>query len=120
MVNLNPPTVPNTTSSAQKTQQTTAAVDSTSHHQHPLTGCRSRSPQIPLIEKYLELCINTGEYNVTLAEIEISTAQSHITSDGQLFHEIRKQYNQHRRFSKVHNLHLFKPVEVRFVQVGQI
>ena len=44
-----------------------------------------------LIQKFLELCINTGEYDITLAEIEISTSRSSITSDSQLFEEIRKK-----------------------------
>lgn len=72
---------------------------------------------LPLVEKYLELCVNTGEYDISLAEIEISTAQSSIVSDGDLFCAIRAKYRQHHGFLKTHNFSLFKPVEVRFVQV---
>ncbi|KAL8826514.1 MAG: hypothetical protein Q9170_007375, partial [Blastenia crenularia] len=69
-----------------------------------------------LKERYLELCINTGEYDITLAEIHITTPEASITSDGQLFEEIRKQYNKHRGFLRSHKWSLFKPVDVHFVQ----
>ncbi|KAL8711910.1 MAG: hypothetical protein Q9225_007047, partial [Loekoesia sp. 1 TL-2023] len=62
-----------------------------------------------LKERYLELCINTGEHDITLAEIPITTPEISITSDGQLFEEIRKQYNKTRGFLRSHKWSLFKP-----------
>ncbi|KAL8755981.1 MAG: hypothetical protein Q9184_004644 [Pyrenodesmia sp. 2 TL-2023] len=71
----------------------------------------------PLIERYLELCINTGEYDVTLAEIHITTPTTLITSDGQLFEEIKKRYHEHRGFLLTHRWSLLKPTQVHFVRV---
>lgn len=75
-------------------------------------------PPIQRLEKYLELCVNVGEHNITLAEIRISTSQSQITTDGELFQEIRKSYGKRRGFLRTHSLHLFKPAKVDFVQVN--
>lgn len=76
-----------------------------------------RESLVQLPEKYLELCINTGEYETDLAEIWISNHESPIMNDGQLFQQIRDKYNKHRGFLKTHALHLFKPVGIHFVQV---
>ena len=71
-----------------------------------------------LTQKFFELCINTDEYDITLVEIEISTSRSSITSDSQLFQEIRKKYNHHWNFLRTHSLSLFKPIDVHYVQVS--
>lgn len=71
----------------------------------------------PLVEKYLELCVNTGEHGVSLAEIKISTKDNRITSDGQLFDEIRRGYKNIRSSFKAHRFNLFKPIRVNFIQV---
>lgn len=75
-------------------------------------------PSAPDTEKYLELCLNTGEYDVSLAEIVISTNQQTIENDGQLFQEIRNRYRRNRGIIKTPNFHLFKPVDVHFVEVS--
>lgn len=86
---------------------------------HPVavTGMKKKALN-QTIEKYLELCVNIGEYDISLAEIEISTLHSSINTDGELFQEIKRSYKKHRGYLKTHNLHLFKPVDVRYVQVS--
>lgn len=66
--------------------------------------------------RYLELCINTDQYNIILEEIDISAASA-IHTDGQLFREIRRRYDQARSRVFVHKFKLFKPKHVNFVQV---
>ena len=66
--------------------------------------------------RYLELCINTDQYNIILEEIDISAANA-IHTDGQLFREIRRRYDQARSKVFVHRFKLFKPKSVNFVQV---
>lgn len=66
--------------------------------------------------RYLELCINTDQYNIILEEIDISAASA-IHTDGQLFREIRRRYDQARSRIFVHKFKLFKPRSVNFVQV---
>ncbi|KAI4193359.1 MAG: hypothetical protein LQ346_003942 [Caloplaca aetnensis] len=77
----------------------------------------SRPYTTSMTERYLELCINTGEYDVTLAEIQITTPTTLITSDGQLFEEIKKRYHECRGFLRTHRWSLLKPTEVHFVRV---
>ncbi|MCJ1264418.1 hypothetical protein MMC22_004289 [Lobaria immixta] len=78
--------------------------------------CTGSIPSVLGTEKYLELCLNTGEYDVSLAEIAISRNQQSIDNDGQLFQEIRKRYQKTRGIIKTPNFHLFKPVDVHFVE----
>ena len=63
-------------------------------------------------KKYLELCVNTGEFSKSLGEIEISQ----VRSDGSLFREIRSNYLRLRGYRAKH--FLLKPVAVQFVQVS--
>lgn len=85
---------------------------------HPVVAkSRQNSLLCATTEKYFELCINVGEFDVSLAEIGISTPESQITTDGHLFQEIKTHYNKHRGLLKRHSLYLFKPVKVYFVQV---
>lgn len=71
--------------------------------------------------KYLELCVNTGEFHKTLAEITISaqssTKCSAITTDGELFKAIKDQYLRVRGFRAQH-FFLLKPTAVQFVKVS--
>ncbi|KAL8725962.1 MAG: hypothetical protein Q9166_007039, partial [cf. Caloplaca sp. 2 TL-2023] len=90
----------------------------TSSNAHPGTTMMSGSIPCPpaVVERYLELCVNTGEHSISLAEIQVTTPESSITSDGQLFEEIRKQYRKRRGFLQASEWSLFKPIEVHFVQ----
>lgn len=69
------------------------------------------------MNKFLELCVNMGEYKVSLVEIPIATPQSKIFTDGQLFQKIKEDYNKQRGFLKSNVFRLFKPIKVHFVQV---
>ena len=64
------------------------------------------------MKKYLELCINTGEFQISLGEIEITG----VCSDGLLFRMIKKKYLDLR--SHRARYFLLKPTAVQFVQVG--
>ncbi|KAL9118045.1 MAG: hypothetical protein Q9187_005412 [Circinaria calcarea] len=66
--------------------------------------------QIKQAHKFLELCVNTGEFTKSLGEIEISQ----VRSDGNLFREIKSQYLRLRGYRAKH--FLLKPVAVQFVQ----
>ncbi|KAL9003543.1 MAG: hypothetical protein Q9188_003601 [Gyalolechia gomerana] len=72
----------------------------------------------PPNKRYLELCVNTGEYDISLTEIHVTTPETAITSDGQLFEEIRKQYNRCRGIFRSHKWSLFKPVDLHFVRTA--
>jgi hypothetical protein len=63
--------------------------------------------------KYLALCINTGEFKKSLAEIEVSK----IASDGQLFELMKAKYREVRGFRARFSF-LIKPVTIRFVHVS--
>jgi hypothetical protein len=97
--------------------QDSSSDDKVSPQIHLAEAKNTRSPS-PIVERYLELCVNTGEYSISLAEIEVSTPRAQITNDGELFRAIKKKYDHHRGFLKTHQLHLFKPVAVHFVQVS--
>lgn len=61
-------------------------------------------------KRFIELCVNTGEFQHQLAEIDIST----VASDAQLFDRIRERYREVRSFRT--RYFLLKPVDVHFVQ----
>lgn len=62
--------------------------------------------------KYLELCVNTGQYSTRLAEIDVSN----IKCDGELFIRIRERYSELRRF-RLRRIFL-TPVDIHFVRVS--
>jgi hypothetical protein len=64
------------------------------------------------INQYFELCINTGEYTKTLAEINLQK----VGCDGELFKRIRSEYTRLRRFRS--RFWLLKPSGVHFVRVS--
>ena len=64
----------------------------------------------PGSKRFLELCVNTGEFQKQLTEIDVSS----VASDGQLFRLIRQRYDEVRRFRV--NYFLLRPVDVHFVQ----
>ncbi|KAL9623614.1 MAG: hypothetical protein Q9160_002070 [Pyrenula sp. 1 TL-2023] len=67
--------------------------------------------------RYLELCVNTGEHEISLAEIKIhGNGSSVIGSDGDLFREIIKEYEATRHCLLVHKLGLFKPARADHVE----
>ncbi|OCL02886.1 hypothetical protein AOQ84DRAFT_348486 [Glonium stellatum] len=61
-------------------------------------------------QKFLEVCINTGQYTVSLGEINVSD----IKSDGQLFEKINQRYHE-MRGSHIRRI-LRKPVDIHFVR----
>lgn len=61
-------------------------------------------------KRFLELCVNTGEFQRQLAEIDVSS----VNSDAQLFDRIRQRYHEARSFRVKY--FLLKPVDVHFVQ----
>ena len=62
--------------------------------------------------RFLEVCVNTGGYTITLGEIDVTD----VRSDQELFHKIVGKYYNLRtpRFRRM----LMKPVDVHFVFVG--
>ncbi|KAH8590386.1 hypothetical protein B0O99DRAFT_305590 [Bisporella sp. PMI_857] len=76
-----------------------------------------RSPPPPVIKKYTALCVNTGEFNKTLGEIDISS----ITTDRQMFHRFKEAYHELRGFrARAVRWFLIKPVDIKFIQVRPI
>jgi len=69
--------------------------------------------------KYLELCINTGKYETTLAEIQTissSATTATICTDGHLFGEIYNcNYSLQKHFWR---RFLYRPAGIKFVHFG--
>jgi hypothetical protein len=63
---------------------------------------------------FLELCVNTGPYIKSLAEIDTAS----ISTDGTLFKALRKQYLRLRGFRS--RFWLLKPAAISFVRVSLI
>lgn len=101
-------------------QQAHTRTDSQAANNAPIASTATTPKPLSLprqpTERYLELCINTGEYDISLAEIHINTPETSITSDGQLFEEIRKRYQKCRGILRNHKWSLFKPIDVHFVR----
>ncbi|KAH6635867.1 hypothetical protein F5144DRAFT_159885 [Chaetomium tenue] len=84
-----------------------------SRNQPPATtggATQANTPAIQATKRFLELCVNTGEFQRQLAEIDIST----VCNDEQLFDHIRSRYHEVRSFRT--KFFLLKPVDVHFVQ----
>lgn len=64
------------------------------------------------MKKYLELCVNTGEFHKSLGEIEVTG----VCSDGLLFQKIKKKYLDLRSYRA--RFFLLQPTAVQFVQVS--
>lgn len=63
-------------------------------------------------QKFLELCINTGKYTISLGEIAVGN----VGTDGELFSEIRKRYYELR---PLHFRRLFyHPADIHYVCVS--
>ncbi|KAL9599472.1 MAG: hypothetical protein Q9219_003811 [cf. Caloplaca sp. 3 TL-2023] len=110
-IDLGPHSTPQPTGQRQNGTPTTLQLTSTVAQARSLPIQTPVNCSSPRKERYLELCINTGEYDIALAEIHITTPETKITSDGQLFEEIRTQYNKHRGFLRSHRWSLFRPAE---------
>jgi hypothetical protein len=82
---------------------------------------RRKPSKVPLTEKYFELCVNIGEWETELNEIEIATSKTNIETDGQLFREIRKRYEEKQTWPK-RLASILKPIDVRlhFVKVRPV
>jgi len=71
-------------------------------------------PHPPATKKFAALCVNTGEFNKTLGEIEVSS----IGTDRQMFHKFKTTYQILRGFrAGALRWLLIKPVDIRFIQV---
>ncbi|KAH6838570.1 hypothetical protein B0I37DRAFT_409119 [Chaetomium sp. MPI-CAGE-AT-0009] len=85
-----------------------------SQNQSPITSggaaTHTNGPAGQVKKRFIELCVNTGEFQRSLAEIDVSTA----SSDAQLFDRIRERYREVRSFRTKY--FLLKPVDVHFVQ----
>jgi hypothetical protein len=68
----------------------------------------------PVIKKFAALCVNIGEFNKALGEIEVSS----LSTDRQVFQKFKEKYRTLRgsRASTLRWL-LIKPVDIRFIQV---
>lgn len=68
----------------------------------------------PVRKRFVELCVNTGEYQRQLAEIDVTNLES----DSQLFERIKEKYLEVRSFRVKY--FLLKPIDVHFVQVSSV
>ncbi|KAK3381859.1 hypothetical protein B0H63DRAFT_511578 [Podospora didyma] len=66
--------------------------------------------RMPNSKRFLELCVNTGEFQCQLAEIDISD----VKDDGQLFCNIQERYVAARSFRVKY--FFIKPIDIHFVQ----
>jgi hypothetical protein len=68
----------------------------------------------PVTKKFTALCVNTGEFNKTLGEIEVNS----ISTDRQVFQKFKEKYQMLRGFRAGALRWLFiRPVDIRFIQV---
>lgn len=74
----------------------------------------SRTTNISSKPSFLELCVNTGPYLMSLAEIDTAN----ILTDGDLFRDLRRQYLRLRRYRS--RFWLLKPAAVSFVRVSSL
>ena len=71
-------------------------------------------PPSPATKKFIALCVNTGEFNKTLGEIEVSS----ICTDRQMFHKFKETYQTLRGFrAGAIRWFLIRPVDIQFIQV---
>jgi len=62
------------------------------------TSVQNAEPQSPpMTKKFAALCVNTGEFNKTLGEIEVSS----INTDRQVFHKFKEKYQNSVDFGPV-------------------
>jgi hypothetical protein len=73
----------------------------------------SQRRQPDTLHRFLELCVNTGKFQTSLQEI----ALSHTVCDGDLFRQIRENYNAARGF-RAKSYFLLEPTTLRYVQVS--
>jgi hypothetical protein len=68
----------------------------------------------PVTKKFTALCVNAGEFNETLGEIEISS----ISTDCQVFQKFKEKYQILRGFrAGAFRWLLIRPVDIRFIQI---
>jgi hypothetical protein len=72
---------------------------------------KDRPTSIRSPRRFIELCVNTGEFERRLGEIDVSDARG----DGDLFTRVREKYDELRSFRV--KFFLFKPVNVHYVHV---
>jgi hypothetical protein len=63
--------------------------------------------------KFLELCVNTGEIDISLGEIDVTD----VNTDGELFKKIYERY-KNLRGHRMRRIFL-KPIDVHFVRVSR-
>lgn len=85
--------------SCQHSQPSSSAVATSDH-----LVTRSKAPE------YLELCVNYGQWQRRLGEIDVSC----LSNDGQVFEAMRKKYTELRRSKTSYFL---EPMDVRYVRV---
>lgn len=98
------------------THQSTSGASTGVHTTAGSTSITHR-PTPAVTQKYLELCVNSSEYDISLVEINLSTTSAPIITDGQLFCEIRKRYNETRSNLVLHKLRFFRPAFLSYVRV---
>jgi hypothetical protein len=74
-------------------------------------ACSGGPTTSSVTKMYMELCVNTGEFEKRLGEIDITQAKC----DGELFTLLKKRYEAIRSYRT--NFSLLKPVGVHYVQV---
>jgi len=71
---------------------------------------------LPVTKKFTALCVNTGEFNKTLGEIEIPS----ISTDREIFLKFKETYQALRGFRVgVFRPLLIRPVDIEFIQASQ-
>lgn len=74
-------------------------------------ACSGGPTTSSVTKTYMELCVNTGEFEKRLGEIDITQAEC----DGKLFELLRERYEAIRSYRT--NFFLLKLVDVHYVQV---
>lgn len=86
--------------------------NSAGSNSHPEVKQGSRRNSSQASRKFLEVCINTGQYTISLGEIDVTEVEN----DGELFAKIKQRYHEMRGF-RIRRM-LLRPVNVHFVRVS--
>lgn len=81
-------------------------------NQLPPTTSTASAAAIP-DPQYVGLCVNTSEFRISLAEVEMSD----VVSDAELFDRLKSNYRSLRGFRTRFSF-LIQPVAIRFVKVS--
>ena len=108
---ISSPTGTNTSSGESSASSFGAPSSQTTNNSTRLRQFTPRPHQAIGDRRFLEICVNTGDYTISLGEIDITT----VATDGELFGRVAQSYRELRgaHFKRV----FMKPANIHYVLV---